>query len=129
MSPDNDTPAEFADLSPKIINRIKWILYFLAWAVVIIHTACNHPEDLQGFFAFPVGFYGFLEPKTSMWTTFLGAWPAIVVGWGLYSVLAVAMRRAKRIWVYLILYSVFCVLLALNLVGCRRIIETAAGIH
>lgn len=30
---------------------------------------------------------------------------------------------------YLLLYSLFCVLLVFNFAGCRKIIETAAGIH
>lgn len=118
-----------ADLSPKTIIWIKWILYFLAWSVVIVRTACNHPEDLKAAFAFPVGFYGLFAPQTSMWLTWLVAWPAIIVGWAVYLVLALAMRFTKRIWIYLFLYSIFCVLLAINLAGCRKIIETAAGIH
>lgn len=129
MATENDPAVENADLSPKTIIWIKWILYFVAWAAVAIYTACNHPEDLKAAFAFPVGFLGLLPPISSVLGTWLGAWPAILFGWMLYSAFAVAMIKANRLWIYVLLYSLFCVLLAFNLSGCRKLIETAAGIH
>lgn len=53
----------------------------------------------------------------------------MAVGWTIYIALTFMMFVAKRTNVFWRAYIVFCLLLALNLVGCRRIIDAAAGIH
>jgi hypothetical protein len=50
-------------------------------------------------------------------------------GWMIYVILTVMMGLAKRMGVFFLIYFLFCVLLALNLAGCKSMLVTAAGIH
>jgi len=90
------------------------------------------PDDLLTAPGFPVGLLGVLfligaeQATVAGWFGGLGA---VVAGWFLYAFLSVTMMRTKKTWVFSMIYVGFCVLLALNLAGCRKIMETVAGIH
>jgi hypothetical protein len=115
-----------------IPNWIKWAFYLAAWGGVVVAVIVRKPDDLLTAPGFPVGLLGVLfligaeQATVAVWFGGLGA---VVAGWFLYAFLSVTMMRTKKTWVFSMIYVGFCVLLALNLAGCRKIMETVAGIH
>ena len=108
---------------------IKWLLWTIAWGFVVCATFSTDPQYLAAALSFPVGFYGLLPERISIIYAWLGAWLAIIGGWALYAALTLAIQTAKRIVSFSFWYLFFCVLLILNVVGCRNLIHTASGIH
>jgi hypothetical protein len=109
----------------------KWGLYFIAWGAVVLVALANNPSDLLSAPGFPIGFIAMFPNGAEKAIT--AAWLlgpiSIGIGWTLYAVLSIVMSCAKRISVFLPVYIVFCILLTLNVIGCRKILETMAGIH
>lgn len=109
-------------------RRIK--LWLLAWAVAFLAVPVVPVVLYRQFFlvavwfqliycwTFPGGLFGmwFAAPPPS--ERHFGVW-AILIGWLLYLALTVFGLRQKRRQAYFITYTVLCVLLATNVVGCQ----------
>ena len=108
---------------------MKLGLYFGAWAVLIFQLLRDKPEQLLKAPGFPIGLLAGLPAQTAIVVAWFGGWLVAIVGWTIYGVLTNVILRARRMPVFAITYVVFCVLLALNMVGCNKMIEIAAGIH
>lgn len=108
---------------------VKWGLYFAAWGVLILATLANKPCDLRAAPGFPIGLLSILPKEESILVAWWAGPIAILGGWMIYVVLTVMMGLAERAGVFSLIYISFCVLLALNLAGCKTMLETAAGIH
>ena len=108
---------------------LKWGLYFAAWGVVALATITRENAKPLAILAFPLGLLGILPFNIAAIAVMLLCWPVVIGGWIIYIVLTVAIGRTKRISVFSILYILFCFLLALNVAGCKKLLETAAGIH
>ncbi len=52
-----------------------------------------------------------------------------LLGWILYAALSMLIDRTRKIGTFFPVYFVLCVILALNVVGCKKTLEAAAGIH
>jgi hypothetical protein len=123
---------EIEQSSPKFSDPMprahKWQLWLGAWGLVAIATLVIHPAYLLAVPFFPVGLLDWLphgeEKAIEGWM--IGAW---VIGWMLYVFLSAAMFASKRMGIFFIIYVIFCVLLALNVVGCQRVMQAASGIH
>ena len=73
-------------------------------------------------FAFPLGLFGLLPSRAVGYVIFPGAaGAAVVIGWMVYATFAMAVDRAKSTGRFFIIYFLFCLLLLLNLVGCKTI--------
>lgn len=107
----------------------KWALYLATWAIVALVTGAGNLEVLTAAPAFPLGLLGLLPESKAIEAVMGGYFFAIVLGWGVYLALTVAMGDAKRSSRFFKIYIWFCILLALNVVGCRSLMDTAAGMH
>jgi hypothetical protein len=67
--------------------------------------------------------------KAALMTAWLAGLVVAISGWILYSLLTVAIGITKRAGIFLLLYIFLCILLATNVAGCQKLLETAAGIH
>jgi hypothetical protein len=101
----------------------------MAWGFVVLFTVSEHPEDLRETLAFPLGLCGLLPIRAAIGIAMLVALPVVVIGWAIYLRLAMAMKKAKTAGHFSLLYFLFCVLLVLNVGGCRKLIATAAKIE
>jgi hypothetical protein len=125
-----DGTSLFFELSHRAISpRLKLFLWFIAWGFVALFTAAAHPSDLLGAFAFPLGLCGAVPSKVGLGIAFGFAQIVTAVGWLIYLLLSLAIKNAKNFGRFSFLYFVLCVLLVLNMVGCRRLIATAAKIE
>ena len=106
----------------------KWRFWLGAWCLVAIATLVTNPGYILTVPFFPIGLLVWLphgeERAIEGWM--VGAW---IVGWIFYILLSVVLFRAKKTGVFFIIYAIFCVLLALNVIGCQRVIQAASGIH
>lgn len=77
---------------------------------------------------FPIGLISFLPNGDAL---AIEVWMAggFFFGWGLYVLLSVIIFKAKSKGVFLVLFFIFCVLLAFNVVGCRHVLESASQIQ
>ena len=116
-------------LRRPIHPAVKWTLWLLAWGAVVLATISNDATDLRSAVGFPVGFYGLLPEMPAIYVAWLGGCVAVVGGWILYIALSLAIHWANRMRSFSLWYIVFCVLLALNVVGCRKLIDTVSQIH
>src|SRR5579864_4716370 len=102
MNPKSEPALENRGEFSNVFSWAKWILYFLAWALVVNFVASNHPGDLRAAIGFPVGFCGLLPAETAVLLTWLGGLPVSIAGWTLYFSLGVAMISRKRLWSFLL---------------------------
>lgn len=101
--------------------------WFAAWAGVALVTLLFNPSAMAAALFFPAGLFGlFGNEESGIVAWMMGAW---ALGWVLYVVLTISMLRATKRSAFFQTYIVFCILLALNVAGCHRIISAASGIH
>jgi len=110
----------------------RWVklgLYFAAWGTLVLTVWSKTPDHLQSAPAFPVGLLGGLPQQHAIVVAWLGGLPDMIGGWMLYALLTYVMLRIKNIPIFLVLFAMFCILLALNLAGCNRMMKTVSGTH
>jgi hypothetical protein len=113
-------------LKQPISDRFKGALWCVAWVLVIL---IMKPINVLAAPLFPLGLLA-LVPRGEEKAIILSMYviPGFV-GWTIYILLSVAMSRTSKKGTFLLAYIVFCTVLALNVVGCKRTLEAAAGIH
>jgi len=124
-----ETNPSFGFIKRLVPPWIKWGLYVAAWGAVILATLVRKPSDLRMAPGFPIGLLAVLPAETAIVLAWMAAPAAVCGGWMIYFVLTAAIGRAKRLGVFSLAYATLCILLVLNVVGCKKILETAAGIH
>lgn len=125
-----DALGEEPPRSGYVPHRLKWGLYFGAWGAVILLTLVTNPAYLLGAASFPVGLIAMLPrgEERAIEVSMLG--PAFVgFGWIVYSALSFVISLTKKMSVFSIAYALLCLLLLLNMAGCHKVLEAAAGIH
>jgi len=108
---------------------VKWGLYFAAWGAVVLAAINRNNAHLLAILAFPTGLLSIMPFNIAAMAVLLIGWVVVFVGWTIYIVLTIAIGRTKRVSVFSLLYVLFCILLAVNVAGCKKLLETAAGIH
>ncbi len=103
-------------------ERYLWLRvgsYWFAWLATLVMVLIINPALTAGIFGFPLGLLMLLPQGESVlvYAVFIGpiTW---AVGWAVYGALTFFMMRTKRNWQYILLYLIFCALLALNVKGC-----------
>jgi hypothetical protein len=99
--------------STDISQGRRYKLLCIPWVVTI---AVTFPGILFGPQFLPAGLYRLLGVRETVEHEY-GLW--LGVGWLAYLVLTVAACLSRRRLTYIVVYTVLCVLLALNCVGCR----------
>jgi hypothetical protein len=111
-----------ADL-PEISQRRRCGLLCIPWGLTVVLT-------FPGVFMFPwllpAGLYRMFG-VTETYSVERGR--LILAGWGVYIWLTFVAAVCKRRLSYFVFYSVLCVLLALNCVGCRLFLSDLSHIH
>lgn len=111
----------------QLSTKTKCGYWFGAWAGVVILTLILSPSSIAAAPFFPAGLLGLLGNEEDGIIGFMtGAW---VLGWMLYITLTTYMVRAEKRGAFFRTYTVFCILLALNVAGCQRLTSVASGIH
>jgi hypothetical protein len=97
-----------------------WLCAFLALTgfSVLLHPLdlILHPVSLFVAGFFPLGLSAFFDSDLNSSDSFYG-W--LIFGWSAYLGLCVVTLRQVQARKYLLVYSILCVLLVLNVVGCR----------
>ena len=114
----------------QISNRAKWGLYLFAWGAVLFVSVVGSPSSLLATPYFPVGLLAMLPDGVNK---AIDAWMRgpvlILIGWSIYGALTFIIGRTKKTGAFLLVYILFCVLLALNLVGCAKTLDELSKIH
>ena len=112
-----------------ISRSTKLWLWFIAWggtALLALVLPPAHPVFAP---FFPIGLLALLphgeEEAIIGWMLMF----PVALGWLAYLVYSLVMLKRRKTSTFFIMYFVFCVVLALNVVGCRRTVEAANGIH
>jgi hypothetical protein len=106
----------------------KWGYWFAAWGGVILIAFLLNPQYVLAAPFFPTGLFALL-PNGEDWA--IRAWMSFgfIMGWAFYFLLSLIMFKMKRRTMFFSIYVMFCIFLALNLVGCERVLNTASQIH
>ena len=106
---------------PEITRDRKYNLLALAWAAVAVLT-------FPGIFIptlFPAGLFRIFGIRES---DAIGR-SYLAIGWLVYVALTVAACLTRRKRTYFIIYTILCVLLVVNIVGCRAFWSDFRGIQ
>ena len=89
----------------------------------------NNPKNVLTAPLFPLGLIAafFHGEKHAVIALMLGI--PILLGWFFYGLFSLLLFRTKRVWVFVIVYVIFCLVLAFNVVGCKRTLEAVQGIQ
>ena len=107
----------------------RWQLWGLAWGVVFIVTLITNPASILAAPFLPLGLLavcpGGETAAIKAWMFGIGT---SILGWMFYAVLSAGMALAKRA-TFMAMYIILCIALALNLVGCHKMLTEAQAIH
>jgi hypothetical protein len=113
-------------MMPKPQNEIsrnrRYNLLCIPWTAAVVLT---FPGVFMFPQFFPAGFFRFLGVKEA--DAIARSW--VVLGWMIYLGLTIAACLSRRRISYFIVYSVLCVLIALNIAGCRAFLSDFRGVQ
>jgi hypothetical protein len=108
--------------APEISLRRRIWFWIGAWGIATVATVGLSPGLLLFAWLFPVGLLNFAPAG---WDSSPPSDPSagvdsmIVLGWLLYIALTIVGLSQSRRTRYFVIFGILCVLLALNVVGCR----------
>jgi hypothetical protein len=116
----------FNDPISKSAKRCFWLG---AWLGVILTVLVIKPSYVLLAPFFPVGlFYWFPNGESmAIWAWFLIL--PMFIGWPIYIFLTIVLFRTKKRATFLVIYFIFCLLLALNVGGCQHVLKSVSGIQ
>lgn len=107
--------------NPEISRDRRYNFLCLAWVATIVLT---FPGILLPWL-FPAGLFRLFGMRE---TDVIGHW-WFAIGWMVYVTFTVAACLTRRKRAYFIIYTILCILLALNIVGCRAFWSEFRGIQ
>lgn len=105
----------------------KVVCWSAAWVVVILATLVTNPGGLRYAFFFPMGWSAFLQ-TSDLQKALLGLTGWWVIGWCFYVALTFVLFVIRNRYLYFTVFLIFCLLLALNAVGCKHLLDTHQAI-
>lgn len=122
-------PSEVGPSPGKSIpTRTRFYLWLSVWGVVMMGAISIKPSYLLAAPFFPSGLLAYLPNGQSLAIeSFMAG--VCFLGWFLYVLLSVFMFTTRKNAVFGFLFLIFCALVALNLAGCRTVMQSAAGAH
>jgi len=112
---------EVPDDEPEMSLRARVILSATAWAIALVLTLLivfPVPAGVAFLPLFPEGLFVFLPKR-----------PAVVIGWVTYLVLMIFLLRSRTSTRFFVLFGVLCLLLAVNIPGCKHIADNTHVPH
>lgn len=107
---------------------MKRLLWFGAWGIVILITLAMNPASIITAPLFPMGLFA-LFPNGDDKAIVAWGTGGFIVGWLFYVLLSIVMFTTNRKGIFFLLYIIFCILLALNVGGCQRVLKDVSHIH
>jgi len=130
LKPLEQLASLFEFFGQPISERAKWGLYYAAWGGVILAALAMNPADVLTAPCFPIGLLAVLpNGEEKAITAWMFGPISIGIGWAFYLLLSFLIGRTRKRAAFFAVYIVFCILLALNVVGCRRTLEAVSRIH
>src|SRR6266852_6175352 len=103
-----------------VSTRNKWQLWFGAWAIVAFAGMVPHPSQVLLAPLFPIGLLALLpHGDEKAITAWMMGFPCLL-GWTVYAVLSAILFRIRKKDAFFLFYALFCIILALNMVGCKK---------
>ena len=100
-----------------------------AWVAVALLSMIPEPSQIVLAPFFPVGLLALLpRGEEKAITAYMLVTPCLL-GWAFYAAITWAIFSVPGKKSFFAVYCLFCLVLALNVVGCKRTLEAAAGIH
>ena len=126
-------PTQAAPLKPSqedVSLRAKWGLYCIAWLAVVLAILAINPAYFFAAHYFPIGLVAMLPKGDQKAVMALSMGPIYVgIGWMFYAGLSLILSRTKRKSAFSLVYIFFCILLALNVAGCNKMLKALAKIE
>jgi hypothetical protein len=88
-----------------------------------------HPSQILLAPFFPLGLLAALpHGEDRAINGWMQIYPALL-GWLFYGLISAALFKARGKQSFFLTYILFCIILLLNVAGCKKVLEAAAGIH
>jgi hypothetical protein len=116
-------------MKSAVSHWIKGGLYFATWGAVVLITCLKNPDFLWSASWFPLGLLGLIPNDNAIIVAMLGGPFLNICGWMIYFALTIGIFATKRNLLSWAIFVFFCVLIALNLVGCDRLIKIGSEIE
>ncbi len=121
----NEERPKFSD---PISTTTKWRFWLGAWGFVILASVMASPASILAAPFFPIGLLFWL-PNGEDKAIKGGMMEGWVFGWMFYLLLSLVMFQIMKRGVFFIIFAIFCILLALNIGGCQRILKDVSHIQ
>jgi hypothetical protein len=119
-------PETSSDIVPKATKLWCW---FGGWGLAAGATLVANPAHLLMAPFFPIGLLALLPDGEKMAiTAYMMIFP-IGLGWIFYGIYSWVLLSRRGATVFYTWFVFFCVILILNVVGCQKVMQAAAGIH
>ena len=119
------------DSNPKksgdISLGMKLSCWLAAWLILFFGTLVTNPGGLRYAFFFPLGWSAFLQ-TSDLQTALIGLTGWWFLGWCFYLALTVVLFLIRNRYLYFVVFLVFCLLLAINAVGCKHLLDAHQSI-
>jgi hypothetical protein len=113
--------------SQPISTPDKWLFLLSAWGAAALLSLVINPSSLLAAPFFPIGLVAVWPNGVDKAIT--PSMTQLLLGWGLYLALHSIILRARKADTFYVFYVALCLLLLLNVGGCQRVLDSAAGIH
>jgi hypothetical protein len=111
------------DHEDSVSTGDRWRLWFLIWAVAVVAMASRGRPAIFSAPLFPLGLIAFLpDGEQKAITAWMLGYPALL-GWGFYIFFSILLFRVRKNWLFFLLYGLFCIVLLLNVAGCKRVLD------
>jgi hypothetical protein len=118
VSPDNRDKS-----SASLPLAVRLSCWLAAWLILFFATLLTNPGGLRYAFFFPIGWAAFLQ-TSDIQTALIGLTGWWILGWGCYLTLTIVLFLIRNRYLYFILFLIFCLLLGVNAIGCKKVLDT-----
>jgi hypothetical protein len=122
LVPPTEKPAQLPEgwTRPAPSKLAKLNLLAVAWSIVLLALlplGMFLPYmGLRLLCAFPSGLWGFSKHEASS--------RDVALGWVFYSAVMATVLLVRKRWLFILFYAVLCAMLALNVPGCYKVVNT-----
>ena len=122
--PDQNDPRPAGE---SLTLGFKLVCWLAAWLILFLGTLVTDPGGLRYAFFFPIGWSAFLQ-TSDLQTALIGLTGWWFLGWCFYLALTLVLFVIRNRYLYFAVFLVFCLLLTINAVGCKRLLDAHQSI-